>query len=235
MGEAIVFGAVASSALVIGALAGCFWDPPKPVLGSLLAFASGALITALAFDLFEDAFEAGGAWRAGIALIAGATVFIAVDTWLDRRMERRAGRGAALGLALLAAVTLDGLPENLALGVSLLGPAGGLTLLVAIFASNFPEAVAGAIAMRDGGRSVAFVLGLWSAAAVLLAAAVVVGWGALRGVEESTLAWPLGFAGGAVLASLADTLMPEAYRDAGPATAFATTLGFLLSFLVSAV
>ena len=89
--------------------------------------------------------------------------------------------------------------------------------------------------MRDGGRSVAFVLGLWSAAAVLLAAAVVVGWGALRGVEESTLAWPLGFAGGAVLASLADTLMPEAYRDAGPATAFATTLGFLLSFLVSAV
>ena len=234
MGEAILFGAVASAALVIGAIVGCYWDAPRPVLGALLAFASGALITALAFDLFEDAYAGGGAWRAGIGLFAGATVFIAVDTWLDRRVERRAGRGAALGLALLAAVTLDGLPENLALGVSILGPAGGLTLLVAIFASNFPEALAGAMAMREGKRSIRFVVGLWTGAAVLLALAVVVGWGALRGVEEETLAWPLSFAGGAVLASLADTLMPEAYREAGPATAFATTLGFLLSFLVSA-
>jgi zinc transporter, ZIP family len=234
VGEAVLFGAVASAALVIGAVAGCFWVAPRPVLGALLAFASGALITALAFDLFEDAFEGGGAWRAGIGLFTGAAVFIAVDTWLDRRVERRASRGAALGLALLAAVTLDGLPENLALGVSLLGPAGGLTLLVAIFASNFPEALAGAMAMREGGRSVPFVVGLWTAAAVLLAAAVVFGWAALRDVGEETLAWPLSFAGGAVLASLADTLMPEAYRDAGPATAFATTLGFLLSFLVSA-
>lgn len=234
MGEAVLFGAVASAPLVLGAAAGCLWEAPRQLLGALLAFASGALITALAFDLFQDAFEGGGAWRAGVGLFAGATVFIAVDTWLDRRMERRASRGSALGLALLAAVTLDGLPENLALGVSLLGPAGGLTLLVAIFASNFPEAWAGAMAMRDGGRSVRFVLGLWTGAAVLLAAAVLVGWGALRGLEEETLAWPLSFAGGAVLASLADTLMPEAYSEAGPATAFATTLGFLLSFLVSA-
>ena len=176
----------------------------------------------------------GGAWRAGGAFLAGATVFIAVDTWLDKYTHGRHAAGLGVGFALLAGVTLDGVPENLAMGVVLVDGSGA-TLLVAIFASNFPEAVAGAIAMRDGGRSVAFVLGLWSAAAVLLAAAVVVGWGALRGVEESTLAWPLGFAGGAVLASLADTLMPEAYRDAGPATAFATTLGFLLSFLVSAV
>jgi ZIP family zinc transporter len=232
--EAVVFGVVASAALVLGALAGCWWRPPAAVLGALLAFASGALITALAFDLFGEAFRAGGAWRAGIGLFAGAAVFIGVDTWLDRRVERRAGRGAAIGLALFAAVTLDGLPENLALGVSLLGPTGSVTLLVAIFASNLPEALAGAIAMREGGRSVGFVVGLWSAAAVLLAAAVVFGYVALREVEEETLAWPLGFAGGAVLASLADTLMPEAYRDAGPATAFATTLGFLLSFLVSA-
>ena len=90
------------------------------------------------------------------------------------------------------------------------------------------------LAMRSGGRPVAFVIGLWTGAALLLAAAVIVGWGALEGVEDETLAWPLSFAGGAVLASLADTLMPEAYRDAGPATAFATALGFLLSFLVFA-
>ncbi len=232
--EALAFGILASSALVLGALVGCWWDAPRPVQGALLAFASGALITAVAFDLFEDAFEKGGAWRAGVGLAAGATVFIAVDAWLHRWRDRRLGSGSTVGLALLAGVTLDGLPENLALGVALLGPAGGLTLLVAIFASNLPESMAASIAMRASGSSRAFVLGVWSGTAVVLAAAVVVGYGLLDAVGEETLAWPLGFAGGAVLASLADTLMPQAYRDAGPATAFATTLGFLLSFLVSA-
>jgi len=70
----VLFGAIASAALVLGAAAGCVWKPPRPVLGALLAFASGALITALAFDLFQDAFEGGGAWRAGVGLFAGATV-----------------------------------------------------------------------------------------------------------------------------------------------------------------
>jgi ZIP family zinc transporter len=134
-------------------------------------------------------------------------------------------------------VTLDGIPENMALGVSLLetSGAGALTLLVAIFFSNLPEALGGAVGMRQQGRSRRFAIGVWSATAVVLAAAVVLGNVALSGAGEGPLAVLLSFAGGAVLASLADTLMPDAYREGGALVAFATAAGFLLSFLIAEI
>jgi ZIP family zinc transporter len=136
---------------------------------------------------------------------------------------------------LLAAVTLDGIPENLALGVSLGEDSGGLALLAAIFVSNLPESLVGSASMRAQGRSAAFVIGTWSAAAVLLTFAVVVGAGPLSSADPSTISLPLAFAAGAVLASLADTLMPEAYEHGGPTVALSTTAGFALSFLLSTV
>jgi ZIP family zinc transporter len=232
MGEAILFAVVASSALPLGALIAIWIPPPRAATAALLGFASGALITAVAFELFEKAFEHGGAWRAGVAFFAGATAFIAIDGLLERKMSRQRAGGGVVGWALLAGVTLDGVPENLAMGVALL-EGSALTLLVAIFASNLPEAIVGAEKMREE-RSDREVLLIWTATAVLLAVAVVVGYAALEGVGEDALAWPLGFAAGAVLASLADTLMPEAYGEGGPPVAYATALGFLASFLISA-
>ena len=231
----ILFGLAASSALVIGAVAGAYWTPPKPLLASALAFASGALITALAFDLFQESFERGGAWLSAIGLLLGAATFVAADELLDRYIE--GASGGVSSFALLAGVTLDGIPENMALGVSLLesSGAGALTLLVAIFFSNLPEALGGAVGMRQQGRSRRFAIGVWSATAVVLAAAVVLGNFAFSGMGEGPLAVLLSFAGGAVLASLADTLMPDAYREGGAWVAFATTAGFLLSFLISEI
>jgi ZIP family zinc transporter len=236
MGTAFLFAVIASSALVIGGAIGAWKPPSREVTAVLLAFAAGALITAVAFELFEDAFEH-GAWQAGIAFLAGAAVFAVVDTWIDSRKEGKVSGGAsgrAVGYALLAAVTLDGVPENLAMGVALVESANP-TLLVAIFVSNLPEAIAGAQKMRESGQSARTIMFIWSAAAVLLAIPVIVGFAALENVSGETLAIPLGFAAGAVLASLADTLMPEAYRDAhgNKWIAMATALGFLLSFLVS--
>ena len=233
----ILFSLAASSALVIGAVVGAYWTPPKPLLASALAFASGALITALAFDLFQESFERSGAWVSAIGLLLGAATFVAADELLDRYIEGAGGNVSAF--ALLAGVTLDGIPENMALGVSLLetSGAGALTLLVAIFFSNLPEALGGAVGMRQQGRSRGFAIGVWSATAVVLAAAVVLGNFALSGMgmAEVPLAMLLSFAGGAVLASLADTLMPDAYREGGAWVALATTAGFLLSFLISEI
>jgi ZIP family zinc transporter len=232
--SALLFGFVASSALVIGAVAGAYWTPPRLVLASALAFASGALITALSFDLFQESFERGGAWLSALGLLGGAATFVAADELLDRYIE---GAGGVSAFALLAAVTLDGIPENMALGVSLLetSGAGALTLLVAIFFSNLPEALGGAVGMRRQGRSRRFAIGVWSATAVVLAAAVVLGNVALSRAGEGPLAVLLAFAGGAVLASLADTLMPDAYREGGAWVAFATAAGFLLSFLIAEI
>ena len=143
-----------------------------------------------------------------------------------------------MAFALLAAVTLDGVPENLALGVSLLTGEGGegggtLTLLVAIFASNFPEALVGAVAMRAAGRSAGFAVAVWSGAAVLLAGAVVFGYAIFSKANETMLAFALAFAGGAVLASLADTLMPEAFEHGRPLNSFATAAGFFVAFVLA--
>jgi zinc transporter, ZIP family len=228
-----VFGVVASSALVIGAVAGAYWTPPRPLLAAALAFASGALITALAFDLFQESFERGGAWISSVGLLLGAAAFVVADEALD--LYIRGARSGISAFVLLAAVTLDGIPENMALGVSLLGTSTGgtLTLLVAIFLSNLPESLGGAVGMRQQGRSRRFAIGVWSATALILAVAVVLGNVALSGAGEGALAVLLSFAGGAVLASLADTLMPDAYREGGKWVAFATAAGFLLSFLIA--
>ena len=121
----------------------------------------------------------------------------------------------------------------MALGVSLGEGTGGLALLAAIFVSNLPEALVGSASMRAQGRSPAFVLGTWTAAGVLLALAVVVGAGPLSAADPTTISLPLAFAAGAVLASLADTLMPEAYEKGGPLVALSTTGGFVLSFLLA--
>jgi ZIP family zinc transporter len=224
---------IASSALPIGGWIGATRPPRRQITAGLLAFASGALITAVAFELFEEAFHQGGAWRAGLAFLAGATVFIVADTALDRYLHGKQ-KGGTVGFALLAAVTLDGVPENLAMGVGLI-ESGSTALLVAIFASNLPEATVGAQKMREAGLTVRRIMNIWIGAAVLLAIPVLLGYGLLEGVSGNTLALPLGFAGGAVLASLADTLMPEAYEEArhNPAIAYATAIGFLVSYLLS--
>ncbi len=179
------------------------------------------------------AFEHGGVGFAGISFLAGATVFVLLDGWLTRRTARRASSGASIGFALLAGVTLDGVPENLAMGVSLI-EGSSLALLVAIFVSNFPEALVGAEKMKESGLKQRSVLLIWAGAAILLAVAVVLGYVLLDGVDNKTLSIPLAFAAGAVLASLADTVMPEAYEEGGINVAYATALGFLLSYLLAA-
>lgn len=261
METALLFGVVASSALIVGAFVGVRFELPKRLLAMLLSFAAGALITALTFELFEDAYERGGIVRAAVGLLAGALVFTILSALLDRwaqpspeptpadefqgsaKLDTDAAavgkapsqvstRGAA-GMALLAAVTLDGVPENVALGVSLGEGTGGLALLAAIFVSNLPEALVGAASMRSQGRTSGAIMGLWTVCAVLLVAAVVLGAGPLSGSDPKTISLPLAFAAGAVIASLADTLMPEAFEHGGPAVALSTAAGFVLSYVLS--
>ncbi len=228
MTETWVFAAVASAALMLGASAGMRWMPADKLLAALLAFASGALTAAMAFELFEKSFNQGGHITSALGMAAGAAIFIFVDVLLDRRMEREGASSA--GLALLAAVILDGIPENLALGTTLAGGGGSVALLAAIFASNFPEALVGARVMCSNGRSMRFAVVTWYVAAALLAASVVAGALLFSDVDESALSLLLAFAGGAVLASLANTLFPKAYRDGGPWVAAATVAGFLVAF-----
>lgn len=228
MAQALLFGSVASAALILGAVLGAFVSIPEHLYAVLLGFAGGALTSALAFELFAPADEHASVWFAAGGMIGGATVYILVSTLVIGRL-----RGSAASFGLLAAVTLDGIPENLALGVSLIEGAS-IALLVAIFASNLPESLGSAARMRDDGRSRGFILGIWCGAAILLAVSVVAGRGLLGGASGEMLAVLLGFAGGAVLASLAETVLPEALEHGGPYVVFSTVAGFLLSYVLSA-
>ena len=142
----------------------------------------------------------------------------------DRPATAASTRGAA-GLALLAAATLDGVPESLALGISLTEGTGGIALLAAIFVSNLPEALVGAASMREQGRSPRQVIGLWTACAAVVTIAVVAGAAFLTGSDPAVVSLPLAFAAGAVIAALADTIMPEAFEHGGPAVALSTAAG----------
>jgi zinc transporter, ZIP family len=258
MTEALVYGAIAAGALVLGSLLGVRIRLPQRVLAAMLAFAAGTLVTAMAFELFEESVESGGVLIAAVAFLVGAVVFVTVSSWLDRRVETSldvAGSpkvdidaaasdvkvspssvGSSAGLALLAAAILDGVPEQLALGISLGEPAadsGGVVLLVAIFLSNFPEALVGAASMQEQGTPARKIVLMWTAVAVALTMACVLGRALLSTASGGTVSIPLAFAGGAVIAALADTFMPEAYEKGGSLVALATAGGFLLSFLLS--
>jgi ZIP family zinc transporter len=222
------FAAAASLPLLAGAAAGVLWKPPRRLLAVVLAFAAGALIAALAFELFEGSYQDGGALPSGLAFGAGALVFVVADSLLDRFSS-----AGVAGPALLAGVTLDGIPENTALGVSLSAGGGSLALLMAVFVSNFPEALSGAAAMRDKGSSRRAVLALWAGATVLLAVSVLVGSRIFAGASPEQVALPLAFAAGAVLASVVDTLAPKAFADGGAPVALASAMGFFAAFLLS--
>jgi len=225
--QALVFGAVAAAALVLGAAIGARWSLPEHLYASLLGFSGGALTSALTFELFADANEYGGVWLAGAGLLGGAAALIFLDAQLMDRV-----RGSAVGLALLTAAILDGIPESLALGVSLIEGAS-IALLVAIVIANLPEAIGGASRMRENGRSSRFILSVWSGAALAILASVVLGRLLLGGAPGGALALLLGFAGGAVLAAIAGSVLPEAFEHGGPYVAFSTVAGFFVSFVLS--
>jgi ZIP family zinc transporter len=229
LGEAILYGVVASAELVVGAAVGSRWSLGKRGAALLLAFGGGALISSLSFDLFADAFEKAGVAPSGIGMLAGATAFVAIDSRVESRPVHRAGGGAGLGL--LVGALLDGVPENLALGTTLAEGSGSVALLVAIFVSNFPEGAGGAEEMRAAGEGAGAIMRSWVTVAVAVALAVPLGYAALSGASDTVLATVLGFAGGAVLATLFMSVIPDAHGDAKdhPYTMLAAVAGFVLS------
>ncbi len=225
----LIVVAVVSGALLIGAAWGIYGKLPAKWEGFLIALAGGALIVSLINELIEPSMKETTLAIALGSVAAGAIVFTVLDYWIDEKWGPDGGGG------LLAAITLDGIPENLALGVALIG--AGMSEVAAlagsIFLSNLPEAAGGAKAMAKGGRSKASVLGLWAGTAVLLSAAAIVGNIALEGVSAHILAATRCFAAGAVVASLATEVFPKAYKEDHHMAGIATVLGVILAYLLS--
>lgn len=230
MGAAFGWGAIAASSLVLGMVLGLARPWSSRLIGLVLAFGAGALISAVSFELFEEGVAVGGAAAVGLGLGLGAVVYFA----LARRVERLApagGSGAASGgTALALGAFLDGIPEQIVLGIGIAGGEGvSVALLVAIFVSNLPEAIGSAIDMREAGASVRSIRRLWLGVATLCALATPLGYVLARGTGGHFQAGINGFAAGALLVMLVDSMIPEATTKTGRLAGLATTLGFAVA------
>jgi zinc transporter, ZIP family len=203
--------------------------------GAVLGFGAGALISAVSFDLAEEGIRLGGADSVAIGLALGALTYYVADRVIERPGHLR-GRAAtrpsdgSSGAALALGAFLDGIPEQLVLGIGLIpGQGVSIGLLAAIFASNLPEAVGSATAMRAAGHSTFAVLRLWTLVAVICTLATVAGFAVADTASGDLQAVVNGFAAGALLVMLIDTMIPEAARKAGKIAGLVTVLGFAVA------
>lgn len=230
LAAAFGWGAVAASSLVVGALAALArrW-PPRPV-GLVLAFGAGALISAVSFDLAEQGAAVGGVGWVGLGLGIGAVAYFLAD----RAVERLSSGADDAGGALATGAFLDGIPEQLVLGIGI-GSGEGVSvgLLVAIFVSNLPEAIGSATEMRDAGSRPRTILGLWVAVAALCALATPAGFAIADAAGGQLRAAIDGFAAGALLVMLVDSMIPDAARRSGRVAGLVTTLGFAVAWGLS--
>ena len=239
--QAALWGFVAASALPLGALVAMRTELSTRTVGAIMAFGAGTLISAVTFELVEQAFDRADLWPVVAGLGLGAVVFTAGDAALMRaggRRHRGVGTGAHDGgdggLSIALGAVLDGVPESLVLGISLAsGGAISVTFVIAVFVSNVPESLSSTRGMLDAGHRRGRVLLLWLV--VALVSAVVAGMGAtLDELDEGIVALVQSFAAGALLALIADSLLPDAYGEAGLRTGLFVVLGFALAFGLTA-
>jgi ZIP family zinc transporter len=170
----------------------------------------------------------------GIGLGLGAVTYFTLDRLVGRRRGHRGGGGAGNALALGA--FLDGIPEQAVLGIGIAAGDGvGVGLLVAIFVSNLPEAIGSSTDMRAAGTQPARIRRLWLLVALICAAATVAGYAIADSTSGDFQAAVDGFAAGALLVMLIDSMIPEAVRKGGDVSGLVTVLGFAVAAALSSL
>jgi ZIP family zinc transporter len=224
-GAALAWGALSASSLVIGALIGLARPWPRQAVGLVLGFGAGALISAVSFELAQEGVEIGGTTAVAIGLGVGALTYYVAAGLLASRMG-----GASAGTALALGAFLDGIPEQLVLGIGIASGEGvSVGLLAAIFVSNLPEAVGGASEMFGAGEGRQRVVRLWLGVAIVCALASPVGFAIADTASGELQGGINGFAAGALIVMLVDSMVPQATRQAGRTTGLVTALGFAVA------
>jgi len=237
--EAAFWGFIGGFALLVGAILGLKFPASQRTIGLVMAFGSGVLISALAFELTEEAFERGGGDAVALGMGAGAISFFIGDWLVDHnggKQRKRSGgqQEGGSATAIVIGALMDGIPESVAIGVSLLAGGGvGFPVVAAVFLSNVPESLSAATGMKQAGHTPRYILGLWTAVCLVSALAAALGYALLGGASADLIAVIQTFAAGAILTMLADTMMPEAYEHGGSVVGLVTVLGFASAFFLS--
>jgi ZIP family zinc transporter len=239
MAASFGWGTLAASSLVIGALIALRFQISLRVIGLIMAFGAGVLISAVSFDLVEEAVEksSGNGWVVA-GLFAGCGVFFGGDWLIDRmggsdRKDADGGQESGSPLSIVLGTVLDGVPESMVIGLTIFeGGAVGAAYLAAVFISNLPESISSTAGLASSGWRKSRILWMWIAIALISGLASLAGYGFFQDSSPDTVAFVLAFAAGAILTMLADTMMPEAFEHGGKLVGVLTTLGFAVAFTI---
>lgn len=232
-------GLLAGSALLLGSLIAWFLSVPSRVVAVIMSFGAGVLISALSFELVQEAVDQGGVGATIWGFLTGAVTFVGLNVLLARRGARHRKRSGDQqpsadeegGAAIAIGALIDGIPESMVLGLSFLG-GGGLSvpMLAAVFISNVPEGLSSTAGMKKAGRGRGYVFGIWGGIAVASGLAALAGNLLLADAAPTTLAFVNALAAGAILAMITDTMVPEAFEKASLYSGLIASLGFLAAF-----
>jgi ZIP family zinc transporter len=240
-----LWGFVAGLALLLGAAARYYIKISQRV-ATIMAFGSGVLISALSFDLMDEAYQRGGFDATALGFLGGAVVYTAVNWYLATRGARHRKRSggqqpseteaSGSGLAIAIGALLDGIPESIVIGLSMLqGGTVSTVAVIAVFLSNLPEGLSSATGMRKAGRSASYIFGVWGGIAVISGIAALLGYALFGHFSPHVVAATTAVAAGAILAMLADTMIPEAFEQAHNFAGLITVVGFLVAFVLTKV
>jgi ZIP family zinc transporter len=255
LGAAAGWGLVVAASLLAGALAAVLLRLPERVAATATAFGGGILFAAVALELVPEADAGAGPALTAAGLLAGTLVYVGADAWLSRdpamdrlrRMGHAAAAGkpmpelaprhdhsvAARGESIAAGIFVDGVPESIALGLTIAEGGVGVALLAGILLGNVVEAYGAAQPILAGGHTRRFALGLLGGIGLALAAATIVGGTLLADASEELIGTAQAIAAGAVLAVVSIAIVPHAFDEVSRSVATATVAGFIAGYLLS--
>jgi zinc transporter, ZIP family len=244
------WGVVVGASLVAGAVAAAVFTLPVRVAALLTAFGGGVLLAAIAFELMPEADREAGVGLTIAGVLAGTVVYVAADAWLsrDEGMDRvrRSGHAAAAGQPMMmhsaeaargesiaAGLFVDGVPESLALGLTIAQGEIGVALLAGVLIGNVVEAYGAAQPIVAGGHTKRFAVTLLAAIGAALALATVLGGTVLADASGELVGTAQAIAAGAVLAVVTIAIVPHAFEEVSRMVAATTVLGFLVGYVLS--
>lgn len=229
---ALGWGALAASSLIIGGVLALIRRWHDGLIGGVLAFGAGALIASVSFELAEEGVDQGGPLAVAAGLAVGAASFYFANKAVARIGGRKGSGGGGSSLAIGA--LLDGIPEQLVLGIGLAQGNGiSIALVVAIFVSDLPESIGSSSDMSASGQSRGRIIGLWSGIFTVCVSATLVGFALADATSAGLQAGINGFAAGALLVMLVDSMIPEAQSKAKDKAGLLTVAGFALAAALS--
>ncbi|WP_078429191.1 ZIP family metal transporter [Alkalihalobacterium alkalinitrilicum] len=245
MWNALFWGTLAASATLFGAILALKFSIPKRIIGYIMALGTGALIGATTYELLEESLEISGFKEVAIGFLGGALLFTILDYFIShkgggherKRVDRKLIKdseqqevGKTSGMGIFIGSVMDTLPESAIIGMSLIGGESvSLALVVSVFISNIPEGLSSTVGLRQSGFSKKKIIVMWSLVVFFSALSALAGATLLEAASNSIKAIVSCLAGGAIIAMLASTMMPEAYKEGGPTVGFVTAIGVFIS------